>query len=187
MRWDALFADLEGQFGSERRREHDEDIAQRVRYELGRQGLSERLRGHCGRRLRLGLRGPLALTLRIDEVGPDWLLGGDDAAGPATECLLPLSAVCWVEGLGLPVQAPPEGRVWHRLDLRRAVRGLAQERVAVRLFTTDGAWEQGTFDRVYADHVDFSRHPAGEARRPAAVQATRAVPWSAMVLIRRQQ
>lgn len=180
MRWDRLFADLEGQLDAAQDAELQAEVAERLRHETGAQTLVDRLRAAVGCRLGLGLAGGLTLRAELIDVGPDWLLA-DDGRG---QLLVPGAAVCWLEDLPARVGPAPSGTVWGRLDLRRALRGLARQRAVVAPVLRDGSRLTGTLDRVYADHVDLALHPADEPRRPGAVTSVRSIPLGALAVVR---
>lgn len=183
-RWSALFGDLEAQFAAERDAQHAEEDAQRLRHDRGQHTLVQRLRATAGRTVSLGLVGRDPLVISVTEVGPDWLLG-EDRSPARRECLVNVGAISWIEGLDRYVDVRDPGRVWAALDFRRALRALAQQRVPVSVAVADCAWEQGTFDAVYADHVDLARHPVGEPRRAGAITDVRALPLGAISAVRR--
>jgi hypothetical protein len=99
--------------------------------------------------------------------------------------LVAAAAVCAVAGLGAGTAAgSPEGEVARRLDLRRALRGLARDRATVTCLLEDGGVLAGTVDRVGADFLELAEHPLDQARRRGAVSAVRAVPVRAVVAVR---
>lgn len=181
MRWDSLFADLEAQLDAA-----DDDVAamhaERVRAEVAGVELRDRLRGAVGQDLALRLAGGEQVAGLLRTAGPDWLLVGE----PSGEALVPLAAVVVVDGLTRSLAAPA-GRVEGRLGLASALRGVARDRSAVRLWLRDpgSAVLTGTVDRVGADHLDLARHAADEPRRPGAVRGTSAVPLGALACLRR--
>src|SRR3954449_9754412 len=166
MRWEQLFADLEAQaaeqeaaaeqaeeasraraaYGRLRRAGERAEEASRARAEYGRLRLADRLRGAAGQRLSLSCRGAGELSGRLVDVGVDWLLLVDTQA---RELLVAADAVTAVAGL-VAVTAPAgeQGEVARRLDLRRALRGLARDRATVSCLLEDGATLTGTVDRV---------------------------------------
>src|SRR6185437_2520644 len=121
MRWDALFADLDIQFGALAAAERDAEIADRTRSEVGRLGLTDRLRAAVGTQLRVACRGDLTLTGRLDRAHPEWLLLAE-AAG--RESLLATRGVLSVAGLSR-LSAAPDGMstVDARFGFQLALRG----------------------------------------------------------------
>lgn len=181
MRWDALFADLEAQLDAA-----DDDLAamhaERVRAEVAGVELRDRLRAALGQRVVLRLTGGGGVDGVLRAAGPDWLLV-EEAAG---EALVPLAAVVLLDGLTRSLAAPA-GAVEGRLGLASALRGVARDRSAVRIWlgAGDGGVLTGTVDRVGADHLDLARHAVDEARRPGAVRGVVTVPLRALACLRR--
>lgn len=182
MRWQQLFADLQAQMEEAEAAGERGESASRMRAEVGAVHLAERLRGSLGSPLVLGCRGAGRLTGRLVEVGADWLLLEDEQSRP---CLVATAAVQSVGGLGRLTSAPEAaGAVWVRLDLRRALRGLARDRSPVQIFLDDGGVLSGTLDRVGADYVELAEHPGDLPRRAEAVQSVRAVVIDAVAVVR---
>jgi hypothetical protein len=182
MRWQRLFADLQAEFdAAEAAAERAEDGSRR-RAEAGAVRLAERLAGACGQPLGLRCRGAGEVAGVLTEVGPDWLLLVDDRH---RDVLVALSAVRSVAGLGRLTAAPgTPGGVRDRLDLRRALRGLARDRSVVQVVLDDGAVYTGTVDSVGADFVELAEHAADQPRRAAAVRGVRAVVLPAVAVVR---
>jgi hypothetical protein len=182
MRWQQLFADLEAQFQAEQEASERVESASRVRVEVGALRLVDRLRGAVGSPVVLQCRGAGPVAGVLADVGVDWLLLIDDQG---RECLVASSAVRAVSGLGRRTAiAEDAGPVRGRLDLRRALRGLARDRAPLRLVLDDGTVLTGTIDRVGADYVELAEHPSDLHRRAEAVQGVRAVVIEAVVLAR---
>lgn len=189
VRWDALFADLEAQLHAAAA-PSDEEVAGLVRAEVARTDLADRLRAHVGAPVALCLLDGSWVRGVVLEAAPQWLLldeGGAalGAAAPGAAVhpvLVPLAALERVGGLGRAVAAPA-GVVEARLGLGAALRGLARDRAPVALALASGR-VGGTIDRVGADHLDLAVHPAGEARRAAAVTEVVAVPFAAVLAVR---
>ena len=182
MRWEQLFADLEAQVVEQEAAAEQAEEASRARAEYGRVLLADRLRGSLGQDLSLSCRGAGELAGRLVDVGVDWLLLVDDQG---REVLVAEGAVTAVAGL-VAVTAPAtlDGEVARRLDLRRALRGLARDRATVSCLLEDGGVLGGTVDRVGADFVELAEHPLDRPRRRGAVTAVRAVPLRAVVAVR---
>jgi hypothetical protein len=182
MRWQQLFADLQAQFEEEEAAAERGDAASRARAEIGAVRLAERLRGGLGLPVVLGCRGAGSVAGVLTDAGVDWLLLTGDGG---REDLVALCAVRTVSGLGRRTAVPePAGAVWTRLDLRRAMRGLARDRSVVRLVLDDGGVLTGTLDRVGADYVELAEHPADQPRRSEAVQGIRAIALEAIAVVR---
>src|SRR3954471_20254400 len=157
MRWAQLFADLEAQAAEQESAAEQAEEASRARAEYGRLRLADRLRGTTGQQLSLSCRGAGELSGRLVDVGVDWLLLVDTQA---REVLVAADAVTAVAGLGAgagpagggggggpapaaagggggTAPAGDEGEVARRLDLRRALRGLARDRATVSCLLED--------------------------------------------------
>jgi hypothetical protein len=182
MRWQRLFADLQAEFDeAEAAAERAEDASRR-RFETGAVRLADRLAGALDRPLTLRCSGAGDVTGVLVEVGADWLLLTDDSR---REVLVALSTVRTVAGLGrATAPAADAGQVRARLDLRRALRGLARDRSVVQVVLDDGAVYVGTVDGVGADHVELAEHAADQPRRAAAVRGVRAIALPAVAVVR---
>ena len=182
MRWQQLFADLQGQFAEQEMAEERAQWASRVRAEVGAVALVDRLRGVVGLSVSLHCRGAGPVAGRLVEVGVDWLLLEDDQA---RSILIALTSVRAVGGLSRRTAVAEEhGAVHGRLDLRRALRALARDRAAVQVVLDDGLMLTGTVDRVGADYLELAEHPGDEPRRAEAVRAVRAVVIGSIALVR---
>jgi hypothetical protein len=182
MRWDQLFADLEGQADAADAAELAAEVADRTRREVGRLRLVDRLRAAHGARVVLRVRSGTVLTGTVADVGADWVLV--EEAG-ARASLVPLGAVLALSGVGPRSELPgEEGEVEQRLDLRYALRRLVRDRAPVEVLLTDGTVVTGTFDRVAADHADLAQHLPAEARRTKSVRQVLLVPLGAVALVR---
>lgn len=182
MRWQQLFADLQAQFEEEESGAERAEVASRARAEIGGLRLADRLRGATGTALSLHCGGAGRVSGVLLDVGTDWLLLEDDLG---REVLLATVAVRSVAGLGRRT-APVEevGPVRARLDLRRALRGLARDRAVVQVVLDDGVALSGTVDRVGADYVELAEHAVDTPRRAEAVQGVRAVVIAAVAIVR---
>jgi hypothetical protein len=182
VRWEQLFADLEGQADAAAAAELAAEVAERTRREVGRLRLVDRLRAAHGTRLVLRAQGAGVVTGLVADVGADWvLLEEPDGRG----VLVPQPAVVALSGLGGRSELPgSEGEVEQRLDLRYALRRLVRDRTTVELVLIDGTAVAGTLDRVAADHVDLAQHDAAEARRARAVRQVLLLPLGALALVR---
>jgi hypothetical protein len=181
VRWQQLFADLEARFEAEQEAADRAETASRARHELGGLRFVDRLGGAVGSPVVLLCRGAGQVSGTLREVGSDWLLL-DDAG---RELLVATSAVRAVDGLGRRTAAAEDaGSVAGRLDLRRALRGLARDRATVQLLLDEGTSLHGTIDRVGADYVELAEHPADLHRRAGAVRGVRTVLIDAVAVVR---
>ena len=182
MRWEQLFADLEAQFAALAPDDESIEAPSRIRAEYGRLHLADRLRGVRGWPVTVTCRGVGELTGRLVDVGVDWLLL-TDATG--REVLVAAGAVRAVGGLGsATAPAADDGPVTRRLDLRRALRGLARDRAPLQCLLDDGSVLAGTVDRVGADFLELAEHPLDVPRRREAVTGVRAVVLDAVAAVR---
>ena len=187
MRWDELFADLEGQLEDGIGAEEREQEVEEERLRLGRLGLRDRIAAIATGRdaLRMRLVDGSALDLVPGTLGRDWVSG--DVAGTAAQAVLPLAAVAAL--LPTPVQlersmvAVPGGALTERLGLPFVLRDLARRRRVVRLVTRSGVLA-GTLDRVGRDHLDLAVHPADGWRRASDVARVEVVALGEVLLVR---
>lgn len=181
MRWDALFADLEGRWQSLADAERDADIADLTRAERARIDLRARLRAHQGSDLELTVAGAGRVAGRLDRLGADWLL-----LMTQREVLVPLSAIRLAHSLSataLPDAGRP--RVSERLGLGAALRALARDRSAVAITLVDGQRVTGTPDSVGQDWVDIAVHDLDASPRRESVREHATVALSHIGLVRR--
>jgi len=173
MRWEGLFADLEGQLAAEERRELDSEVAERTRRERALVDLTGRLAATVGSPVSLLVEGGRVVSGVLADVGDGWLLVAD----PPRELLVPRGALVTVEGL--PPHADP-ARTARRFGLGHALRALARDRATVTLEVSSGAPLVGTIDVVGADHLVLAEHPEGEPRRRENVRRLLTVPFAAV-------
>jgi hypothetical protein len=182
MRWQQLFADLQAQFDEEALAVERGELASRARAEIGAVRLVQRLQGAVGCSLSLAVQGAGQVGGVLVELGADWLLLHGDGG---RQYLVAARAVRAVSGLGRATAAPePEGVVRVRMDLRRALRGLARDRAPVQVVLDDGGVLTGTVDRVGADYVELAEHAADVPRRAEAVWGVHAVVIAAVAVVR---
>lgn len=196
MRWDRLFADLEARFDELADAEAAAESADRARVAIGAVSAIQRLSGAINQSVRVQLAGGATVGGVLKTVGPDWLLLTD---GQGRDCLLALAAVTAVEGL-TALTGPEMSSLAKRLDLRRALRGLARDRSPVAVAMTGwtggadfgavaygatGSSEiTGTIDRVGADFIEVAVHAPWEPRRVGSVRLVALVPLAGIVLVR---
>lgn len=176
MRWEGLFADLEGQMAAEERRELDSEVAERTRRERALLDLTARLGAGVGRPLSLTLVGGRILDGDLLDVGDGWLLLGDGAR----DLLVPHPALAAV--VGLPQQAR-DPRTARRFGLGYALRALARDRATVALDLGGELAMVGTIDVVAADHLVLAEHLEGEPRRRENVRRLLTVPFGPLRVV----
>jgi hypothetical protein len=184
VRWEELFADLEGQLVAEERRELDSEVAERTRRERALVDLPARLAGALRLDVTVDLVGRLRLDGRLLDHGEGWLLLGRTA--PGSEVLVVSGAVAALTGL-------PDGaagsddllrrRAARRFGLGYALRVLARDRTTVALHLAGGGELVGTVDVVGADHLTLAEHPEGVPRRRENVRRLVAVPFTALLAV----
>lgn len=182
MRWERLFADLEATFEADQRAGHDADVADLIRAERARLTVSDRLRPHIGAVLtwRLkpasGFDDPIQATLL--DVGTDWILIASASGTMRRHLLIPSRCIDWIAGLSGVAQVD-ESQVAKRMGLTVVLRGLARDRVPVRVLTAAGQLT-GTIDRVGADHLDLAMHDLEAPRRASQIREVRCIPLNAV-------
>ncbi len=195
MRWERLFADLEARFTELADADADAELADRERVAVGAVRSQERLGGAVGASIRLQLSGGALVDGTLRTVSADWLLI-EERIG--RDCVVAWAAVVAVGGLTTATAVAGTGRD-RRLDLRRALRGLARDRAPVAIAVSGWAGGVvdamarsaagsaeivGTIDRVGADFLEVAVHAAWEPRRPGAVRSVVLVPLHAVLLVR---
>ncbi len=181
-RWEELFDDIAAQAADTEAGLLADEVAERGRWESGRLGLVQRLGtlgGHC---LDLMLRDGSRRTGNLADLGVDWLLLTDQAGAllvpAAALAAVRLAAVRPDPWAAAPVP-PSAGQ-----DLRVQLRRLARDRTAVHASTAGGHAVTGTVDRVAADHLEITEHPADEPRRAAGVRGVVLVAYASLLFLR---
>jgi hypothetical protein len=188
VRWDDLFADLEGQLEQELGAEDLDVAAEEERLRLGRLGLRDRIAALAGAPIGVELRDGTVLRLRVETIGRDWI-SGTPGDGRAASCVVPLDAIATVlpgvDGVAASLAAPSEhpDALSRRLGLSFVLRDLCRRRSPVDLLTPTRPLH-GTIDRVGRDHLDLAEHDPGEPRRAGAVRAIRILPFRELLLVR---
>ncbi|GAA4752679.1 hypothetical protein GCM10025783_26930 [Amnibacterium soli] len=187
MRWDELFADLEGQLEHGLGAEEREAELEEERLRVGRTSLRDRIAAvaAAGEALRVRLLDGSALELVPRTVGRDWASG--DLVGSAAQVVLPVSAVAALLPTAAQVARSLEpvalGAVTDRIGLAFVLRDLARRRRTVQLTVPGGALS-GTIDRVGRDHLDLAVHPADGWRRASAVARIEVLALTQVLLVR---
>lgn len=184
VRWDELFADLESQASELARLELEAEVDERVRAQIGRVRLVDRLTPSLGRDVVVSCEGGCSVTGRLTEVGSEWVLVSEHLG---REALIPIWSVQSVSGLArLSANPETEGVVDSRLGLRHALRVIARDRSGLRIVLRDGQILGGTIDRVGSDFVELAEHAPGEPRRHGEIVRVSAVAHAAIAVIRRE-
>ncbi len=181
MRWDRLFADLEGQLAAGERRELDDEVAERTRRERALVPLADRLAQLLGSTVALGLLGGRRVEGELADLGDGWLL----VRPSGREVLVPITALATVAATEERSRgAASVSATTRRFGLGYALRALSRDRasVAVHLIGHEAVLV-GTIDGVGADHLDLAEHPEGTARRRENVTAVTTVATAALLLV----
>ncbi len=181
MQWDALFEDLESQFDALQEGDLYGEVADRIRAEVGKITVLDRLRGAVDTVVRIELTAADPIQGLLTRVGKDCLLIEADRG---EEWLVPVSALKAVHRLG-PWAEPAVGAVAGKLGLAHLLRGIARDRSPVTLFC-GGLPITGTIDRVGADFLEVAEHPLDAPRRRTEVYNVRLIPTQALQAVRRR-
>jgi len=181
MRWEDLFADLEGQAESWERAERDAEVADRTRSEVGQLTLMSRLRSNQGREVSLRLTAGASVSGTLLRLGADWLL-----LGCPHETVVPVVGIATVSDLPWGAVSPAGVEaVGSRLTLSSVFRAFAVDRARVTVLLSDHSTVSGTPDRVGRDFVDLAVHDADEAPRATAVSRRTTVAYAAISAVTR--
>lgn len=182
MRWQHLFDDLEAQLEGETAGAFDAELADRIRGELARTTLEDRLRGRVGGEVTLFVTGLGQLDGRLRRVGTGWLVV-EEARG--LDAVVAMTAVTGVRDLPVAARGRDiDGPVNARLGLAAVLGVLSRDRAVVSIELTDRSRMTGTIDRVGTDYLDLAQHPLDESRRPEAVSAIRSIAFRAIAVVR---
>lgn len=192
VRWEELFADLEGRLEHELDIERQELAAEEERLRLGRIGLRDRIMAmaRAGAPVGLVLADGEMLALRVGSSGRDWIAGEVTVGAARHAVVVPVAAIVGVtperDQLELGLRPPPNEALpdlSSRLGLAFVLRDLCRRRAGIELRTRTGT-VTGTIDRVARDHLDLAEHEPGEPRRDRVVRRIRLVPFDAIVRVR---
>jgi hypothetical protein len=195
MRWERLFDDLEAQLNADEARELAAEVADRTRRERALVGLHERFAAAVDRNVvEVRVAGVGLLRGLVTGTGQGWVLldlradqgpRGTPAAGPRSDrpVLVASAALRAVTGLA---GAEPTGAVAKAFGFGSALRAVSRDRAVVDVVEVDGSVVTGTIDGVGQDYVEVAEHSADLARRPENVLAVRAVPFTAVAMVRRR-
>jgi hypothetical protein len=179
IRWERLFADLEGQFEAAGQADLAAEIAERTRIEVAQTSLSDRLRAALATDVDLTVVGVGAVSGQLVRVGADFVVV--EAKGSTS--VIRVAAVATVRDLGA-ASRPPAGEVAARISFGMVARELSRDRAPVTIWSRDGITLVGTIDRVGADYLDLAEHALDEPRRADVVRGTRTVAIDAVAVVR---
>lgn len=179
MRWQDLFADLEGMLRHAERLERESEVAERTRHERAEVSWLDRAAASLGCELTVGTAGG-RVRGRLDDLGQDWLLLEETSRRTV---LVPTASVDDV--VGLRRQADGYRGMGRRFGLVTALRAISRDRAAVALHHRSGTVTTGTIDVVGQDYVEVAEHPADVTRRGAAVTGQRVVTFAGLDVLRR--
>jgi hypothetical protein len=163
--------------------EREAEITDRVRVELGRITLLNRLQAQVGQRVTLIVDGAGRVGGDLVQVGADWLL-----LSAPYELIVPTAAVIGVADLPSTAVSPDgAGLVSSRLMLTAALRAVAVDRCAVTVTLRSADTVIGTPDRVGADFVELAVHERGEAPRRSNVRTRLTLVFRAIATVRRER
>jgi hypothetical protein len=196
VRWERLFDDLEAQLGANEARELAAEVADRTRRERALVGLHERFAAAVDRTVvEVRVAGVGLIRGLVTGSGPDWVLL-DQRADPGLSAVRPLgapsvdrpvlvavSALRAVSGLG---GAEPTSAVTRSFALGAALRAVSRDRAVVDVVEVDGSGLTGTIDGVGQDYVEVAEHSADLPRRSQNVVGVRAIPFTAIAVVRRR-
>ena len=148
VRWEALFADLEGQLADAARTAWQDEVIDLTEAEMATAHLADRLRARLGRPVSVRLTDGSLVRGEVLDAAPHWLLVAEDTR----RTLVPIHAVVAAAPLG---EVAPEAPVTERrLRLNHVLRAIARQGTAVLVRTAHGEY-RGWIVRVAADHIDL--------------------------------
>ena len=184
VRWEGLFADLEGQLAAEERRELDSEVAERTRRERALVDLTARLAASRGSALAVDLAGGRRIEGTLSDHGDGWLLLAAAAAGrPGAAARCSCRSPAWSLSPGSRRRSE-RGR--DRPPVRARLRAAGPRPRPARPWpccSRGGGELVGTVDVVGADHLVLAEHPEGEARRRENVRRLVTVPVAALLAV----
>jgi hypothetical protein len=187
MRWEDLFADLEGRARALAEAEMRAEIVDRTRGETSQVQLVNRLRAQRGRSVTIWAAGPGEVVGVVRRVATDHLLLDIPSSRGEVEALLVTHAVVTFADLAPGAIAPEAvGVVESRLGLASVLRGITADRSVVTVTTREGSQRHGTLAKVGADWVDLLVHAPDDVPRAGRVGARLTLPFSALAMIARR-
>lgn len=180
MRWDDVFADLEGQLAAAGQWDREAQVAELVRAEQGAVALEDRLRGQGETPVHVMLTGGLPFRGTLGQISATWFI----LESAPHSVLVPLRSVVTVAGLGRRSRTEAS-TVRRTRSLASALRTLARDRALVTCFLESGHPEPvtviGTIDTVGADYLEVM--PV-HGRSRSGVSGAVAVPFGALIAVR---
>lgn len=149
MRWNDLFADLEGQLSAAAAAQFNAEVADLTRAERASVEFAARMVASRGRVVEITLRNGEHVRGKVADASPQWSLVTDGSR----QALVPLSAIAAVAGMSS--SAAPLSEVDRRLSMGHALRALSRDRVRV-VVQTDAHQLAGVVGAVGADHLDLA-------------------------------
>ncbi len=188
-RWDGVFADLEAQAQTIADENLADEIADRTRREWAQISLIDRLTAARHRVVSLRIldssNGFRIVSLLINDVGPEWLVGSETESG--AEWLLPLRSIISVTDLGQSSESTDtKSFVGQRYGISAVVRRWVRDRRTVTLGVAGLGDVTGTLNRAGRDHVDVAVHPADIFRRTTGVAEIHTISYDAIRWIKRR-
>ena len=187
MRWDELFADLEGQLEHGLGAEEREAELEEERLRIGRASMRDRIAAlaAAAEPLRVRLVDGSAVELVPRTVGRDWASG--DLVGSTAQAVLPVSAIAALlptaAQLARSLEPVALGAVTDRIGLAFVLRDLARRRRPVQVALPSGT-VVGHGGPVGKDFLDLAVHPADGWRRAGAVARIEVLALSQVLLVR---
>ena len=176
-RWEALFADLEGQLAAAEQAFREGEVAELTRAEHASITLADRLRAGVGGVVVLDLADGEALRGTLRRVAATWLLLDGEGAGGRSSHLVPVAAIAGITRLAR-LAVPSTSRL-DGLGLGTVLRELQRDRAHVVVRTAAGQ-AAGRLARVGQDHLDLHLDLEETDRVPVAV---RTVPFAALLRV----
>jgi hypothetical protein len=154
MRWNDLFADLEGQLAAAADAQFSADVSDRTRSERAAVPLQSRLAASVGSRVVVTLLGSERVSGELTDVAATWILVNEDAR----QTWIPVAAICAASGL--VERSAGVSLVARRLSMGHALRALSRDRAWVTVVTMAASW-RGVVSQSGADYVDIHDRESG--------------------------
>lgn len=167
MRWNDLFADLEGQLGAAADAQFTADVADRTRGERASVPLESRLAAAVGAHVSVTVSDGERVRGVLSEVAATWVLVNETGR----QSLIPTGGIVAVGGL--PVRAIGLSVVARRLSIGHALRALSRDRAEVVLATVTEQ-QSGVIVQVGADYAELGDRQS---------HTTTVIPFTSMVRV----